>query len=328
MNNFLSERSDILDEYLSLLQGEDASPDAVFERVSMEHDELVPVLELAHLVRQSLQPSAPDVNFARNSEVRILNQLRARLKISTPRGPGRSISRRRPLRALPSLLGIALVLSMLFGAVGVVNASAASLPGDGLYPLKRRLEQVRLVLSFDPAANAQLLNEFSDERLREIEALTLAGRVDDLEGAVGEYVETVDHLIEASQGAENNSALEAFLGHQVEVLEGVKAQVPVQAQAAIQRAIDRSMQHAQTKYEEDLTQEQEPEEQSDKKEQQEAQKQEREENREQDRVLSRAEQIARQYGVSAEEVLALYQGSCGQDWKCVREHYNPRGKDK
>ncbi len=320
MSKFKRDLSEMLDTYLTQLQTGEVVLDDLLEQVSQD-EELKALLIVAYQTRQAFQPPGPDADFVRNSELRLLNQLRARrrenlrVKADLPR----PWSRR--LRAVPVLLSITLVLVMLFGAAGVVSASTASLPGDGLYPLKRGIEEARLALTFGAAGDAQLLSEYSDERLREIEALTASGRIEDLDGAVEAYIATVDRLIENSQDTPSTKGLGENLDHQIETLQGIQARVPPQAQAAIQKAIDRSLQHAQKKIEQ---QEEKGDEQESRREEQE----ERRETREQDRNLRHAEQIARKYEITSDEVLAVFGGICEQDWKCVREHLRTEGEEE
>jgi len=313
MSKFKRDLSEILDMYLTRLQSGEATLDDLLEQISQEDEGLRPLLMLAYQAQQTLHPPAPDADFVRNSEIRLLNRLLARrretlrMEVDPPR------LRLRRLRAVPVLLSISLVLVMLFGAVGVVSASAAALPGDGLYPLKRGLEEARLALTLDAAGDAQLLSEYSDERLREIEALTAAGRIEDLDGAVEAYIATIDRLIEVSQDTPSTEGVEENLNHKIEALQGVQAKVPIQAQAAIQRAIDRSVQYSQ-------------QEKADEQESRREEQEERQEAREQERNLRHAEQIARKYGITSDEVLAVFKGICVQDWKCVRDHYRVEGE--
>jgi hypothetical protein len=310
--------SEILDTYLTQLQTGEVALDDILEQVSQEED-LRALLTVAYQARQALQPPGPNADFVRNSELRLLNRLRARRRenLRVKADPPRPWSRR--LRAVPVLLSITLVLAMLFGTFGLVSASAASLPGDGLYPLKRGLEEARLALTFGAAGDVQLLSEYSDERLREIEALTAAGRIEDLDGAVEAYIATVDRLIENSQDTPSTEGVEENINQQIEALQGVQAKVPPQAQAAIQKAIDRSSEHAQKKIEQ---QEYKGDEQESRREEQD----ERRETREQDRDLRHAEQLARKYDITSDEVLALFGGICEQNWKCVRDHYRAEGE--
>jgi uncharacterized membrane protein YgcG len=77
---------------------------------------------------------------------------------------------RLPPRLVASLAALALVV-ILFGRV--VTTSAAALPGDTLYPVKRTVEEVRLVLAPD---KADLAKQFEQERRDEVAALLSAGR--------------------------------------------------------------------------------------------------------------------------------------------------------
>ena len=79
-----------------------------------------------------------------------------RVGLLGPNGAGKTTL----LRALLAAVGL--------GGLGVVSASAGALPGDGLYGLKRGLEEVRLVLTIDPQAETDLLSQYADERLEEI----------------------------------------------------------------------------------------------------------------------------------------------------------------
>ncbi len=73
------------------------------------------------------------------------------------------------------------VMTVLIAGFFTVNASASSLPGDGLYGLKRGWEQARLALSFNDGTRQELESEFEDERLDEVESLLGEGREEDVE---------------------------------------------------------------------------------------------------------------------------------------------------
>lgn len=72
--------------------------------------------------------------------------------------------------------GVTLIVLILSG-YGIVQASAPSVPGDTLYPIKRTAEQIRLWLSFNVNHQQALENEFEAERLEEIRSLNSQGRV-------------------------------------------------------------------------------------------------------------------------------------------------------
>ena len=73
-------------------------------------------------------------------------------------------------------LAFDLIVILIVGGVLVVNASAASLPGDPLYGIKRSWEDVRLTFTLDPQAQQTLQNQQLQERLAEVESLVNQGR--------------------------------------------------------------------------------------------------------------------------------------------------------
>ena len=72
-------------------------------------------------------------------------------------------------RALLPLVSLAVVL-ILF-AITAVSVSASAIPGDALYPVKRLVETVRLNQTDDPVAAAGLLEQYRQERIREVQDL-------------------------------------------------------------------------------------------------------------------------------------------------------------
>lgn len=60
---------------------------------------------------------------------------------------------------------------MFFGASAAVAASATSLPGDVLYPVKRGTETAQLLFADGPEAEAQLQLQFARTRLNELRAI-------------------------------------------------------------------------------------------------------------------------------------------------------------
>lgn len=70
--------------------------------------------------------------------------------------------------------GAALACSLALG--GGVVASAESIPGDALYPVKRAVESARLAFTWSPEARARVWLDLSDSRHKEIRNLDLQGR--------------------------------------------------------------------------------------------------------------------------------------------------------
>lgn len=282
-----------------------------------EEGDLYALISLAERVRASLQVPDPDPSFVRNAKLRILN------RIGEERKPGvrRPERRRRHWLLRPrwgtAIAAVGMVAIMVLSTLGVgVAAASESLPGETLYPLKRGLEETRLILSLNKESDVRLLAEFSDERLHEIEELLQAGRTEGLARATEGYAEAIDRLARATSESESSAAsplLDERISSHLETLERVRDQVPPQAQPAIQRAIDRSLEHAQKKQE----QRQKPQNQRNN----EQVRENRLATQEAQQVQKRAEQIARKYGVPVDQVMDVYEGTCEGDWKCVRDHY-------
>jgi hypothetical protein len=71
---------------------------------------------------------------------------------------------------------LALFVGFVLGATGLFYASASTLPGDRLYPVKRAFENVRSQLAVDPASRLVLEQEYSLRREDETETLLSEGR--------------------------------------------------------------------------------------------------------------------------------------------------------
>jgi hypothetical protein len=306
---------DLLETYLA----DPVAGRKAMERVMAENptqaSELNSLLDLVAELQVSAAGLEPRLEFTRRLGQRLRNRLSSGTdRAARPRAarPGFAFGFRPVMVLLTAVLAGAVAL----GSFGVVQASAAALPGDTLYPVKRGVEELRLALSWTPAEDAHLLGVFADERLEEIEVLASAGRMDDLETALDSYTNAVGRLARAVgvPAAGGTDEVLDKLTHHIAVLEEVRSRVPAPAQAAIERVIERSI-DAETKGRPEL-----PTPAPD--------------GRPcaadpancppapggADHDERMADQISRIYGVPIEQVMALYQGECQGDWKCVRTH--------
>ncbi len=93
---------------------------------------------------------------------------------------------------------LALAAFLIFFGVAFVSASATSLPGDALYNTKLFVEQARLARAGSPEDRMALIEQFREERIREVEMLLLSGR--DADVTFDGLIETLadDHWVVAS----------------------------------------------------------------------------------------------------------------------------------
>ncbi len=142
-------------------------------------------------------------------------------------------------------LTILIVVLVGTGAAGggVALASADSLPGEALYPVKLAVEDLRLSLASDPAAQAEKTLDFLAERSQEITKLTDLGEsVPDQ--AVERMVRQMDQVmtqIAQAQPEETVALLARFserLGVQQQILEKIQAQGPDANQPALHTALE------------------------------------------------------------------------------------------
>jgi hypothetical protein len=80
-----------------------------------------------------------------------------------------------------SLTTLSVIAILVLSSNGLLSASAHSIPGDTLYPLKRSVETTRLHLTIDPTEQARLEESFSEERVDETRSLITARRVESVE---------------------------------------------------------------------------------------------------------------------------------------------------
>ena len=187
----------VLDDCLSHLR-EGAGIEACLARYPEYAVKLEPLLRIA-LRAQELRPVEPPSMAALAAGRRRFLQEAARLRqrealpragwlFTLLRPMPRGVWARRGLAT--TALTVLLLLALLGG--GVMVASANSLPGDPLYPIKRATEQVQLSFTFDPAAKARLQNEFEERRREEARATIKAGRKTEVEfkGTIQSFDET------------------------------------------------------------------------------------------------------------------------------------------
>lgn len=143
---------------------------SVLERFPDMKDDLRPLLETSRQARMLAVSEVPEMALRRGKAHVLRHAARMREASARPQ-------KHRAIFGFPrlaTLLGLALIF--LFSGTGLVRASGGALPGDNLYPVKRTLEDVRLLLVFSPQSREELEGEFEQERLHEVDELLAEGR--------------------------------------------------------------------------------------------------------------------------------------------------------
>jgi hypothetical protein len=137
-----------------------------------DYEDLADAIE--KLETAAVSPIEPDPQFRASARKRILNSLP---EVSPERSDRKraNIFKKTAFRLAAAFTAIALALS------GVAFASTDSLPDDTLYPVKRLVEQGRVVLTRNDEARAGVYADLADRRLAEIEALVKAKRTAKIE---------------------------------------------------------------------------------------------------------------------------------------------------
>lgn len=169
----------------------------------------------------------PDPLFRRRLRTSVVNYY-----VATREGHlRRSRATRRQMGTLGrSVLYASVVLALGVSAVGA--ASQGSLPGDPLYGIKLRLEEIRMQIA--PASAHNALAELAlSERTRELERLVAAGTWDQVPGAANRLAVAEAALLTVDPEAADSPAASNALT----VLRGVLEDAPDAARPGLQQAI-------------------------------------------------------------------------------------------
>jgi hypothetical protein len=165
----------LLDALESCLQRvEQGEPlDSVLARYPGMQTQLRPLLEAAICARSARVESLPMAALARQRSRGLA--LAADLRQGKTRQPFRRYSWR-PLMTVLSVIAI-----LVMSSNGLLIASAHSIPGDTLYPLKRSVESTQLQLVSDPIEKDALEHTFDQRRVEETRSLIADERVEEVE---------------------------------------------------------------------------------------------------------------------------------------------------
>jgi hypothetical protein len=158
------------------------------ERYPDYRDELEPLLMTAS-VFQSAPEVTPSTSFRSAARIRLMNLI-SEISVTNPTVVRHHKQIKQPIwkrrYAMTWAIVIALIATLIGG--GAAYASEAALPGDALYPVKTTIEDVQLALA-DDQEDANLLLDFAQERLDEMESLAEQGRYANMQVAAQEFEE-------------------------------------------------------------------------------------------------------------------------------------------
>lgn len=196
---------DVLENSLQRMeQGE--TLDSVLAHYPGLEGELRPLLETAVLARSSNQDGLPMGVLARQRSRGLA------LAADFRQGKNPALVLGRFWR--PVILVLSVIVILVIGTNNLLTASAHSLPGDTLYPLKRSVESTQLRLVSDPVKKLELEHTFSQRRVDETKSLISEERV--------EEVEFTGEVLSQSDGEWLISGIPVVVTSQTEIEKGIK----------------------------------------------------------------------------------------------------------
>ncbi len=226
----------ILDRCLADIAAEHKTIDSCLRHYPAQADQLAVLLRAAERARTVPPPASLPANKRRALEsqlVRRTEQLHSRL-VSRQTVPRLPMWR----RGVALLLASFIVGVLLLGSAA--SASASSMPGDFLYPVKRATEQVRLALAPDEQ-QVDLHLEFARQRLQELRVLADRGELsEDLLAEISdETALMLDRIPALSQNKQQTllASLTDFQDQQLQALEVIALSVQGDAYAKVSAAL-------------------------------------------------------------------------------------------
>jgi hypothetical protein len=146
---------------------------SVLARYPQLSDQLSPLLKTALRARSGSRDGLPQSVLARQRSRGLAMAAGLRGKKSRP------WMLRGALRFSMTVLSVIAILGL--SSNGLLSASAQSIPGDSLYPLKLTVESTQLHLALDPAEKQVLERAFGERRVDETRSLISMRRIESVE---------------------------------------------------------------------------------------------------------------------------------------------------
>ncbi len=200
--------------------------------------ELEPLLRAALATVRASSSIEPRPEFQRLAKHQLLSTIEEKRKKLTVH--------RKTLWSWQRRWAVALVavLVILLAGVGTVSASASSLPGDTLYPVKTAAENVQGFFTFGSEAKANFYMSLAQRRLNELNKLVEENRdiPQSLLEAMSSETDNAITILSGNQqlGNESVDRLMGLTSNQNTVLTELIEEVPSTAKVKIQEALNKS----------------------------------------------------------------------------------------
>lgn len=244
----------------ALLQGDMSVRDCV-SQYPQHHGSLEPLLDLTTRL-QSMQAITASPDFHQAAAARMANLIASRprkapspVNISWPFTP--EIKTRRA-RLSPITLVSLIVVLILAVTSGVVSAANNSLPGDGLYPVKKSIESAQLAFNQSESSDAELHLSFASRRLSEATQLLQEDRAQNADQPIEDYAGQIGAVLSyLDQGeqlpAEEHVTFARMLVKDLPELENHLQNLAGNAPPTAQTSIDAALSVSQLTYQRALT---------------------------------------------------------------------------
>jgi hypothetical protein len=188
---------DMLDHCLTEILENGKELEECLNQFPDQREILRPLIELSlHLQkgsRISLSSAEKDTRLIRMKE---LTGSTPQVRFNTSQIPHSKQSAFRRLRLALSLCILFLAV-ITFGFTSIVFASNSAIPGNYLYPLKIKFEQLELTLSKSGVKNSELHLEIAERRLDEASVLLQTGNQEGVEVLLDEFQTHINIVLEA-----------------------------------------------------------------------------------------------------------------------------------
>ncbi len=226
-----------LDACLSLIEA-GLSVDECLARYPDAADELRPLLSASAAVKTALATELP-----LSARLRVTNRVMSAWDERASRPARRWWSISLPSLA-PKWAAVAASLAIvLVGGTGTVSASASSIPGDALYPVKEFTEEARLWITRSPEEKVAYYSDLVEERVRELTEIAQAGEYQQSGIAIArleEHLDDIDTLADSDSAADLTTQLAEASAVQHEALldlQGLLEDAPADARAELGEAV-------------------------------------------------------------------------------------------